>query len=386
MLLSRTAISPADRRSRSRSKPFSQFVTAIRHALSRRLRAGERVRVRSKEEILRTLDANGRLDELPFMPEMLEFCGKTLRVGKRAHKTCDPAVGIGGRKMSDTVHLENIRCNGAAHDGCEAGCLIFWKEAWLEPLDRAPEGAERSPRHAANPDRAQCAEDILWSSLKVPPAPGETEPTYVCQNTQIKFATQPLKWWDIRQYLEDYTSGNVTLSQLAIGLLYSAWRTVAEAGVGVGSAMKWTYDRFQRAIGGSPYPLRPFGVAKGCPAPKATLDLQPGELVRVKPYNEIVKTLDCNYRNRGLYFDAEMVPFTEREYEVERRQSQIIDERTGKMVRFKTDAIVLKDVVCEARYAICRRFCPRAIYPYWREIWLERASEARDQSATSDRP
>ena len=96
--------------------------------------------------------------------------------------------------------------------------------------------------------------------------------------------------------------------------------------------------------------------------------------------------MDCNYRNRGLYFDAEMVPFTEREYEVERRQKQIIDERTGKMIRFKTDAIVLKDVVCEARYAICRRFCPRAIYPYWREIWLERTSEPRDKTAKLERP
>ena len=72
-----------------------------------------------------------------------------------------------------------------------------------------------------------------------------------------------------------------------------------------------------------------------------------------------------------------MVPFTERKYEVDRRVRQIIDERTGKMIRFKTDAIVLKNVACEARYAICRRFCPRAIYPYWREIWLERASENR---------
>ena len=30
--------------------------------------------------------------------------------------------------------------------------------------------------------------------------------------------------------------------------------------------------------------------------------------------------------------------------------------------------------ICEARYAKCRRFCPRGIYPYWREIWLERVS------------
>jgi hypothetical protein len=72
-----------------------------------------------------------------------------------------------------------------------------------------------------------------------------------------------------------------------------------------------------------------------------------------------------------------MVPFTEREYEVDRRKKWIIDEKTGKMIHFKSDAIVLKNVACEARYAICRRFCPRAIHPYWREIWLERASENR---------
>src|SRR6516162_7359451 len=110
-----------------------------------RLRAGERVQVRTKEEILSTLDAMGRLDELPFMPEMLEYCGMVMRVGKRAHKTCDPALGIGGRRMASTVHLENNRCNGSAHDGCEAGCLIFWKEAWLKRLDSEPATNNRAP-------------------------------------------------------------------------------------------------------------------------------------------------------------------------------------------------------------------------------------------------
>lgn len=384
LVVSRTAGTATDQPLPARAERSAPNTTATPNVPSRALRAGDWVKVRSKEEILRTLDANGRLDELPFMPEMLAYCGKVMRVGKRAHKTCDPAVGIGGRKMSSTVHLGNIRCNGAAHDGCEAGCLIFWKEAWLEPVDR--DSSEPAPRSKPATDRPPCAEEVLWTSLKIPPAAGETEPTYVCQNTQIKFATQPLPWWDVRQYVEDYTSGNVTLSQLAVGFIYSTWRTVAEAGVGLGTAMRWTYDQFQRAIGGSPYPLRPFGVPKGSPVPKAQLDLQQGERVRVKPYTDIVKTLDCNYRNRGLYFDAEMVPFTEREYEVERRQSQIIDERTGKMVRFKTDAIILKDVVCEARYAICRRFCPRAIYPYWREIWLERVPDSEGTAAPADRP
>ena len=350
------------------------------------LRAGERVQVRSREEILATLDANGRLDELPFMPEMLEYCGKTLRVGKRAHKTCDPASSISGRKMPATVHLENIRCNGADHDGCQAGCLIFWKEAWLKRVAQESTDADTGAQHSqdtSNQDSpnqgllkdATCTEDTLHSSIRIPPAEGETEPTYVCQNTQIKFASHPQAWWDLRQYVEDYTSGNVRLSRLAAGFLHFVWRTVAEAGIGVGAPMRWTYDLFQRAIGGSPYPDRPYGVPKGTPVPRAQLDLQPGERVRVKPLPEILKTVDSKYQNRGLYFDVEMVPFTEKEYEVERRQQQIIDERTGKMVRFKSDAIILKDVVCGSRYSRCRRFCPRAIYPYWREIWLERTSE-----------
>ncbi|HKQ39465.1 MAG TPA: hypothetical protein VJ063_15415, partial [Verrucomicrobiae bacterium] len=91
---------------------MTQMVTLIPRTLD--LRAGEWVQVRNKEEILSTLDKNGRLDELPFMPEMFEYCGRRLQVFKRAHKTCDPVNGLGGRRMEDTVHLQDIRCDGAA--------------------------------------------------------------------------------------------------------------------------------------------------------------------------------------------------------------------------------------------------------------------------------
>ena len=53
-----------------------------------KFRAGDRVIVRSPEEILSTLDADGTLDGLPFMPEMLDWCGKPFRVERRAEKTC----------------------------------------------------------------------------------------------------------------------------------------------------------------------------------------------------------------------------------------------------------------------------------------------------------
>ena len=37
-----------------------------------KLRAGDSVEVRTPQEIAGTLDANGTLDGLPFMPEMVE--------------------------------------------------------------------------------------------------------------------------------------------------------------------------------------------------------------------------------------------------------------------------------------------------------------------------
>jgi hypothetical protein len=337
------------------------------------LRAGEWVEVKSKEEILSTLDANGQVAAMPFMPEMLQYCGKRFRVGKRAHKTCDPAVGIIGRKLEGAVHLENLRCSGAAHDGCEAGCLIFWKEDWLKRVE--PSTAPAAPVAAVNGDAAGGAgftEADLYAKVKTPAVPGDSGSTYMCQNTQVKFATVPLRWWDVRQYIEDYVTGNVAVSEIAKALAYTAFRTVAEAGLGFGTAMRWLYDEFQRLTGGTPYPLRRFGVRDGVPTPKERLDLNVGELVRVKPYPEILKTLDSRYRNRGLYFDPDYVPFTGREFRVARRVSQIIDERDGRMIQLKSDVVILDSVVCEAKYAICRRFCPRAIIPYWREIWLER--------------
>ena len=53
------------------------------------LHAGKWVEVRSSDEILATLDSDGSLDALPFMPELLRYCGKRFRVYKVAHKSCD---------------------------------------------------------------------------------------------------------------------------------------------------------------------------------------------------------------------------------------------------------------------------------------------------------
>src|SRR5881296_1043886 len=107
-----------------------------------RFRAGDLVEVRSREEILAGLDAKGCLDGVPFMPEMLAFCGQRFRVRAVAHKTCDTAKQTWtGRRLDTTVHLAGAFCDGSAHGGCQAECALFWKDAWLKPTDERDDGA-----------------------------------------------------------------------------------------------------------------------------------------------------------------------------------------------------------------------------------------------------
>lgn len=104
----------------------------------------------------------------------------------------------------------------------------------------------------------------------------------------------------------------------------------------------------------------------------AQSNLQPGERVRVKPHSEILKTVDTANKNRGMHWDAELVPYCGGEYTVRDRVTRIIGERTGKIQELKNPCIILESVVCQARYSSCRMFCPKSMYPFWREVWLER--------------
>ena len=135
-----------------------------------RVRVGDWVEVRSKEEILETLDRDGQLDGMPFMPEMLAFCGKRFRVYKRAHKTCDTVFPVRGRRVERAAHLET-RCDGQAHGGCQAGCLIFWKEAWLkrvdcDPAEPQPSRGEVQAGKALDGRAGGTTDSDVWSGAK----------------------------------------------------------------------------------------------------------------------------------------------------------------------------------------------------------------------------
>src|SRR2546429_2325929 len=310
------------------------------------LRVGDVVEVRSQAEILATLDENGELESLPFMAEVLRYCGQRLTMYKVAHKTCDTMTRSGMRKMENAVHLTGVRCDGGGHGGCQAACLIFWKHAWLRKVDRAdgvttpaaPADAPRLPR-------------LLPIASRRPPAQDGTE-LFRCQATELlRAAPEVLPIRDLGQFVQDVRSGNANVFWAGRAFL-----------VGV-------YNRL-------PSRLRPKGgkqwgylVGRATKTPTGRTNLQPGDLVRIKSREEIEPTLNAELLNRGMGFDSEMARMCGRTARVLRRVDHIIDERTGKMLHMKEPCIVLEGIVCEGAY---NAVCPRAIPPYWREVWLDK--------------
>ena len=328
------------------------------------LRAGELVEIRTEEEILRTLDSSGALDALPFMPEMLPFCGKRFRVSKRADKACDTIDWRTLRRMENAVHLENLRCNGEAHGGCQAGCSIYWKEAWLhrvadpssdprpiEPVDAAGAQGPKGPV-------LRTTETLAKATRK---EAGSKEEIFSCQATElVRATTSTIPWWVPGQYVRDVRSGNAGVGQVLRGLLVGFFNKLQKGNARL-------HPRLALIHGGRTYPFV-LGKLAG-ETPGGGLNLQPGELVEVKRRDEIFETLNEQDQTRGLRFDAEMLKYCGRRGKVLRRIDRIIDEKSGAMLPIHSDCIVIEGFICTGDY---HRSCPRGTYTWWREAWLKR--------------
>ena len=325
-------------------------------------RVGDMVEVKSLPDILVTLDDNGMCEEMPFMPEMQQHCGKRFRVFKEVTKACDTIDKTGFRRLVRTFLLDGLRCDGGFHGGCQAGCLVFWKEQWLNPVAANAKGAEliRTDSLIAKdgkPNRIPAGPEphrklIEWS--RRPSLSSDGEEAFVCQITQLKRASFPIAWWDIRHYVRDVTSGNRRLGEVVRWVFISLFNT----------AQTWR--------GGVVFPHIDHGSLKNTPT--ANLHLQLGDLVRVRREQDIVNTLDANNKNRGMWFDVGMLHFSGGTFRVAGRAERIIDEKSGKMLRMRPDSplILLEGVICHADY---QKFCPRSEYLFWREAWLERVEE-----------
>ena len=92
------------------------------------------------------------------------------------------------------------------------------------------------------------------------------------------------------------------------------------------------------------------------PTPTLHLDLQPGEMVRIKSKEQIEATLNQDRRNRGLGFEEEMSRYCGRTARVQARVTKCLDEKTGRMLTMKSPCIVLEGITCSG---FCQANCPR---------------------------
>ena len=255
--------------------------------------------------------------------------------------------------MRGTVLLDDLRCDGSAHGGCQAGCRLYWKEEWLRRVDPDAE------RQGQDGDALAELEALVRGATRggrVAQMSSSVE-SYRCQATEALRASEPLSRYDLRQYVREFTSGNVgfACTCFASGCADCASRSGRRLRL-----LSW-------------FPLK----YRGAPSPTGgELDLE----TRVTRWRwnqrrKLAPSVDENGRTRGLSFYWEMLPYCGGRFRVQDRVERIIDEGTGRMIEISSDCLILEGVVCSGEHSNCRWFCPRAIYPFWREAWLRRVED-----------
>ena len=297
-----------------------------------KLRPGEIVEVCDKIEILATLDEKGTLEGLPFMPIMGEYCGKRFKVLRRADKII--AEGFGMRHMRNTVILEGATCNGETQGKCRKTCLILWKEAWL--------GRVRESKEKIQAPKGQRTPTDLKGQRALPS-------DVLCQSRNLMEASSPLPRWDIRRYLWDFTSGVYEPLEWLRTMIASLLLRV-------------------RILLGRERRNKFRGELRRTPA--ISLDLRPGDFVKIKTKEEILRTLDHLGRNRGLEFTPEMEKYCGETFRVLKRLDRMITDQ-GTM-RHIANTVLLEGVNCDGK---AHGGCPRNCFCLWREIWLERTNK-----------
>jgi hypothetical protein len=96
--------------------------------------AGDRVRVRSEEEIRGTLNAWNELKGCMFMDAQRQYCGTIQRVLKPVGRFVDER-DYRVKKAKGLVLLDGLLCEGTPDYGrCDRACFYFWREEWLEKI------------------------------------------------------------------------------------------------------------------------------------------------------------------------------------------------------------------------------------------------------------
>ena len=230
----------------------------------RRLLPGAIVEVRPWLEIASTFDEKRMLEALPFMPEMLRFCGGRFTVSKRVERTCERRKGQ--KANSKFVFLGRSHLDGRVHGGCQKACMIFWKTALLREV----------PHDIAILPAAHDEKQPNYPALQ-----GIHDGHYSCQSTELFHATTTMFPFDLGSYFRDVLAETYSLREMGRMVGYAS------------------YLRLRSVLTGKSYRVI---RGEGNTTPVEALNLQPGELVQVKSNKKSQPLWIRAGRNQGLAF------------------------------------------------------------------------------------
>jgi hypothetical protein len=108
---------------------------AVMEKRTARFSAGDMVKIRPWEEILRTLDADFRADGCLLTEQMHGCCGSIHRVLRVVGNVFDEFEFRMYGTRSPLYILEGLICDGTVREferRCDRGCPLLWHESWLE--------------------------------------------------------------------------------------------------------------------------------------------------------------------------------------------------------------------------------------------------------------
>jgi hypothetical protein len=140
--------------------------------------------------------------------------------------------------------------------------LIFWKQAWLKPIDR--EASASAPSQATQLNASSgCTEANVVEATQAQDPLSDGKLKYVNMSKTIRPGT---------------TRFRGCLGFAYFGFIYGA---MAKRHT-IGRPARWVYDRFQDLPGGIRFPRKAGLLASGKDAPTTKLDLQRGDFARRK--------------------------------------------------------------------------------------------------------
>ena len=287
-------------------------ICVMTSADKRPLRPGDVVEVRSAAEILATLDGNAALDRMPFMPEMIRHVGRRYTVSRRVDKICDTIAATGSRRMQDTVYLDDLRCDGSAHGGCQQAARSTGRRHGFAASTINQAQVDASTEAAVKLEHLAQAGTRTVREIE-----GKPSEVWRCQVTEAFVATEPLPTSNLSQYWRELTNGNFSLFRF----IFIALRGLPiEIGRRIGLI--------------KPVPLQARQSSRRW---QSRSILSPATSCKCSPRDEIAATLDDRGFNRGLSFDREMLPYCGRTFRVRDRVQQVIDDKTGRMLKITKD-------------------------------------------------